>query len=258
MKPWVIKLIFGLAGFGVGFGAGFFCHKKMNDIQFEEVSEEEMQEIENRVSDKRGNDDQVTYKTGDAVKITDEVGAAQKLPDDPDEIKKTLQGKTPYMKADADQKTAYERLWKATAEYSSVENANNIPTMPTEESEAEAESPEEEDFDDNFLEQIEREAVEAGNNFVDPPHEIDIADFYNERPEYDKVTIKWFEPDNVWLDENEEIIADISSYIGTNRNLFATPGLSDDPDVRFIRNDRYGSDYEVIRHHRSYRETVGE
>ena len=254
MKPWMIKVIIGVVGFGGGFAAGFFCHKKMNDVKFEEITAEEMAAIESRAVEK-----QADIPSQDAgVKVTDEIGAAQKLPEDPDEMRNLLQGKKPYIEADNEQKRAYEKMWKATKDYSSEDNANRIPVIPEPPSEDEDENPEEEDFDEDFLEQIEQEAVEAGNNFVDPPHQIDLSDFYNDRPEYDKITIKYFEPDNTWIDDNDEVIADISSYIGTNRDLFKTPGMDDDPDVRFIRNDRYNTDYEIIRHHRSWSEETGE
>ena len=60
-------------------------------------------------------------------------------------------------------------------------------------------------------------------------------------------------------DEREEIIGDITSYVGLNAgNLFKDNGPQDDPDIRFVRNEKYGSDYEIIRHHRSYKETMGE
>lgn len=216
-----------LCGFGGGFLAGFFTHKKLNDVQFEEVSEEEMKSIEEKVNAAK-------YKAEEQAKAND---IPQELPDDPDKAKLVLQGKTPYAKADEEQKRAYEKLWNATKDYSSEENADELPTAP--EIETKVEDIQEEEY-------------------VEPPHEIDLADFYNDRPEYDKVTIQYFEPDNVWLDEKEEIIPDIKSYVGLEvKTLFASNSPDDDPDTRFVRNDKYGSDYEIIRHHRSYRETVG-
>lgn len=267
MKPVVIKIVIGVAGFLGGFGAGFFCHKKMNDVKFEEVSEEEMQAIENSLlspskadfSASGGTDDQGVKKA--VVEPSDALGAAQKLPEDTDELRNALQGKLPYIQADKEAKIAYERLWQTTKDYSNEENANNLPVYadakPEDEDEADSEAPGEEDFDSDFLEQIEQEAAEAGNNFVKPPYLIDLASFWNERPEYDKITIHWYEPDNVWLDEHEDIIQDIASYVGTNVDLFKKKGKDDDEDIRFVRNERVSTDYEVIRHHRSYEETVG-
>lgn len=245
IRPWIKILIAGIIGFGAGFGSGFFAHKKLNDVQFQEISEEEMKEIEETVAKRQGRDPQeeihrVFNPVTDIPK--------EKLPEDPDQLRNALQGKTPYIQADKDQKTAYEKLWKATKDYSNEENANELPTMP-----------EEEEFDEAFLKEVLEEEPDDKMSFVEPPHVIGLAEFYNERPEFDKVTIDWFEPDNVWLDEKEEIIADISSYVGMTDvvKLFSENSPDDDPDVRFIRNEQYGSDYEIIRHHRSWRETTG-
>ena len=60
-------------------------------------------------------------------------------------------------------------------------------------------------------------------------------------------------------DENDEIIADIQSYAGIGvRNPFDEEPMDDDPDVRFWANPRYNTNYEFIRHHRSWAETTGE
>lgn len=267
MKPTLIKIVIGVAAFAGGFASGFFAHKKINEVKFEEITEEEMAEIEKKE----------TAQTKDIPKdenkedsnVSEELGAAQELPDNTDDIRNSLQGKTPYMKADADTKTAYEKLWKSTNNYSNEENANRYPVWKTEMAmesssekgtdEAENESPEDDNFDEEFLEQLEQEAVEAGNSFVEPPHQIDLVSFYNDHPEWDNVTIKWFMDDNTWIDENDEIIADIQSYAGIGvRNPFDEEPIDDDPDVRFWANPRYNTNYEFIRHHRSWTETTGE
>lgn len=236
MKIWIKILIGVVTGFAGGFASGFLVHKKLNDVQFEEVSEEQMKEIEQKVN--------AAKEKAEAK----EKELPETLPEDPDKLKLALQGKRPYIEADKEQKQAYEKLWNATKEYSNEENANELPTQD-----------EEEFTEEEYVNQLEQEAEkEAADEFVEPPHVIGLADFYNDRPENDKVTIHWYEPDNVWLDENEEIIPDIKSYIGMEvKTLFTSNSPDDDPDVRFVRNDRYGSDYEIIRHHRSFRETVG-
>lgn len=247
MKPW-IKILIGVAcGFAGGFAAGFFSHKKMNDIQFEEISEEEMKEIEDKIQNSKKTD---TKEEIDRIFAPD-----TELPEDPDKLRNALQGKTPYIQADKDQKTRYEQLWNATKDYSNEENANELPTQ----NEDLAPGPGEEEFDEDFLELIEDETVNPGSSFVEPPHVISLVEFYNERPEFDKITIDWYEPDNVWVDEKEEIIADISGYIGMldADRMFSSNSPDDDPDVRFVRNDQYGTDYEIIRHHRSWKETTG-
>lgn len=265
MKPILIKILIGVAGFAGGFASGFLVHKKMNDIQIEEISEEEMKEIVQKDVQSVPSSDEKEEKQV----TSEEIGAAQELPEKEDDIRNALQGKTPYIQADKDTKTAYEKLWKATEGYSNAENANQYPVWKansvTEKvtdkvtDEAEEESPEEDDFDEEFLEQLEQEAVEAGNSFVEPPHQIDLVSFYNDHPEWDSVTIKWYMEDNTWIDENDEIIPDIQSYTGIGiGNPFNEDPIDEDPDVRFWANPRYQTNYEFIRHHRSWAETTGE
>lgn len=237
MKPWIKILIGVVSGFAGGFAAGFFFCKKMNDIQFVEIDEEEMNKIEEdlKQSKEEGKPDsqEVIQK---AVEEAD--------PQNEDELRNALQGKVSYIKADQEAKQRFASAWNNIKVYSDEENANSLPVDI------------DENFDEEFLETIEEEAVEPGQ--VEPPHIISLSEFYNERPEYDKITIEWYEEDDVYLDEREEIIADISSYIGMNRDkLFKNLGPDDDPDVSFVRNDQYGSDYEIIRHHMSYKEATG-
>lgn len=259
MKPWMKILIGVVCGFAGGFAAGFFSHKKMNDVQFEEISEEEMKEIEEKIQKAKG-------ETKDAKDIIQEAFSEKPaksmtdddLPDDPEKLKRKLQGKTPFIQADKDQKTRYEQMWKTVKDYSNQDNADNMP-ISEEEEEAEKQAPEEEEFDDRFLEMLEEEISTPGTAFVDPPHLIGLAEYYNERPEFDKITIDWWQGDNTWTDENEEIIADISSYVGDLDIVksFEDGEAYDDPDIRFVRNEAYGTDYEIVRHYKGYFEQTG-
>lgn len=241
MKPWIKILIGVVSGFAGGFAAGFLCHKKMNDIQFEEIDEEEMARLEEAgKSSFQTACDNATKAIDKLAKNLDAID-----PQNTDEIRNAMQGKVSYVKADEEAKARFAKTWETVKEYSDEENADSLPIDP------------EDGLDEEFLEMIEKEEVEPGQ--VSPPHIISLGEFYNERPEYDKITIDWYEPDNTYLDEREEIIGDITSYVGLNAgNLFKDNGPQDDPDIRFVRNEQYGSDYEIIRHHRSYRETMGE
>ena len=172
MKPIIVKIVIGLVGFGGGFAAGFFAHKKATELKFEEVSEEEFQQIEADVKAKQqeASHDKPIAET--APVTSEDIGAAQKLPDDPDELRNHLQGKTSFINADKEQKMAYEKLWKATKAYSDEENANNLPTFNGEkpnrtfeegkavrsgsesydEDKLSDDHPPEEDFEEDFLE----------------------------------------------------------------------------------------------------------
>jgi hypothetical protein len=236
MKPWVKILLSAVLGFGGGFAAGFYTHKKLNDVQFEEVDEIEMAAIEKKVQEKEA-------AAKDAPKpLTDE-----DLSTDPDKLRLQLQGKKSFLEADREAKEKYSEIWNTVKGYSNEENANEIPVESLEEG-----------FDENFIQEAMDEEQEADISKVKPPYPIDLAMFYNERNEYDKITIDWYEP-NTFMDEREEPIADIRSYIGeiNIHDLFRETDTNDDPDIRFVRNEEYGTDYEIIRHHRTWEETTG-
>ena len=246
MKPWIKILIGAISGFAGGFAAGFFCHKKLNDIQFEEIDEEEMSKIVSDISEKKETEtaDKMKTLTGRVNDISAQGKTEQEYTN---ELHKAIQGKVSYVKADQEAKARFADAWANIKDYSDEENADDLPVYDIDD----------EDLDEDFLEQLEEETVDPGQ--VTPPHIITLSEFYNERPEYDKVTIEWYEEDNVYVDERGDLIDDISSYIGFNAGkIFEKTNPDEDPDVRFIRNERYGSDYEIVRHHMSYKEANGE
>lgn len=230
MKPWIKIAIAALLGFGGGFATGFFVHKKMNDIEFEEVTEEEMQMMEGGYNQKaNGNNNMPSDET---------------LPTDPDKLRRHLQGKKSYIEADREAKEAIAKVWNTVKDYSSEDNANELPVENVEEG-----------FDQEFLNEI----SEEDNNDVGGaklPYPIYLVDFYNERNEYDKITIDWYEPENMFVDEKGEIIGDATSYIGhiDIKKLFSENTEDEDPEIRYVRNEAYSTDYEIIRHHESWAE----
>ena len=240
-----LKVIIGVVcGFAAGFAGGFFAHKKINDLKFSEI--EEGTEEENA----KGEETEKTSETP-AQKVDLPASTLQDLPEDPDKLKMALQGKKSFIEADKEAKKAYEKVWNTVKNYSNEENANELPVQ--------------EDFmeevDGDFINEIENvEPEDVVTQTFEPPHPISFSDFYNDRPEYDKITITWYVPDKTFIDEREEVIADISSYIGDIDidKLFKETMAGEDPDVRFIRNEQYGSDYEIIRMHKSWAaESVG-
>lgn len=252
---WWIKLLLGISGgFGAGFAAGFLFHKKLNDVQIEEVTEEEMALLEAQATKEQ----KLEPKSEAVLSSKAEVESLQDLPEDPDKMRINLQGKVSYIQADQEAKEKYANIWTAIKKYSDEENADDLPVPKHEEEEDDDLSDNvEEGFDEEFLEVIEKEQVEPGQ--IDPPHPISLSEFYNERSEYDKITIDWYEP-FTFVDEREEIIADLTSYVGDIdiRKLFGSNGPNEDPDIRFVRNEQYGTDYEIIKHHRTWQETTGE
>ena len=242
MKVWIKVLLGIMAGFGGGFAAGFLTHKKLNDIQFEEVTQEEMDQLLEIPEDVR--------KLAEAKmkKILSEGTAKEKeLPTDPDKLRNTLQGKTTYIQMDSDQKKKYSEIWNTVKDYSNEENANELPF--------------EDEMDEDFLNELENDIEEEEDTELknEKPHVITLHEFYEEHREYDKITIDWYEEDDIVLDEREEIVPDPKSYVGMSmKELFNDmPNPDGDPDAMFVRNDKYGTDYEVVRHHSAYNQIVG-
>ena len=93
------------------------------------------------------------------------------------------------------------------------------------------------------------------NNGDSAIYVITTEQFSEERPEYDKLTISYYEDDDTLADENEDPIADPVSLIGDALENFGEG--SDDPQVVYVRNERISIDYEVIRLSKSYASTVG-
>lgn len=251
MGTW-LKILLGVAGgFAAGFACGFITCKKVNDIQFEETSEEDFDALLKDLPEEVQNLSKASSEVAEkalkrAAKAMDEAAG------NVDKLRNAMQGKTPYMQADDAKKQEYSKMWNSVKEYSNEENANDIPTQ------GDDEEPEGDDqeFLDNLEADIHDEIEEPETK--EKPYQITLGEFYQERREYDKNTIDWYDGDNVVLDEQEEVIANVVAYVGCSmKELFGEAPLDGDPDSRFVRNDRYGSDYEVIRHHGSYRELAG-
>lgn len=251
MRIWLKIAISVLSGFAGGFAAGFFTHKKINDVKFEEVSEEELNELLNDCPETNlgkavntSNKDTSVNGLKRAEKALDRYG------DDPDKLRLAMGGKTPYIDADDEKKREYSKMWETTKKYSNEENANGLPV-------------EENDEDLDVMREIDQEFYESLDEVDEPPettvpHKISLGEFYEEHREYDKVTIDWYDEDDVVLDEKEEIVADPNTYVGcTMKELFKDPPVDGDPDAVYVRNDQYHSDYEIIRHHTSYVATIG-
>ena len=88
-----------------------------------------------------------------------------------------------------------------------------------------------------------------------PPFVISDTEMYDMRQEYDKVTLVYYAGDNTLADEDDFIIDDVEAIIGED-NLDSFGTECEDPDMVHIRNERLGSDYEVIRANSRYMDVV--
>ena len=77
MKPIMIKIAIGVFGFAGGFAAGFFAHKKATELKFEEITQEEMNQIEEKVM--KNDIPSPNHENKPESVVSDELGAAQGL-----------------------------------------------------------------------------------------------------------------------------------------------------------------------------------
>ncbi len=79
------------------------------------------------------------------------------------------------------------------------------------------------------------------------PYVINIDEFTNEKSEYDKVTLTYFDGDDVLIDTDDDSeIDDVEEIIG--RSWKGAFGIgSDDEDIVYVRNEGLAIDYEVVR-----------
>lgn len=83
-------------------------------------------------------------------------------------------------------------------------------------------------------------------------YEITREEFFHGMTRNVKV-INYYEEDDIFIEDNSYARSDISAFAGDIdvRKLFDTES-TDDPDIRFIRNEKDHTDYEFIRWHMSY------
>ena len=87
------------------------------------------------------------------------------------------------------------------------------------------------------------------------PFVISREEFDEGYPHFDKITITYYENDDVLADEQDEVIPDIEAVVGYD-SLGRFGDMSDDDCVVYVRNGRLGADYEIVLAQESYTESV--
>jgi hypothetical protein len=82
------------------------------------------------------------------------------------------------------------------------------------------------------------------------PHVITESEFNDEYDTHDKCTVLYYD-EGIITDEHDEVMTNIEETFGNNLSLFGYG--SDDKDVLYIRNDKLGIDYELLRQNTTYR-----
>ena len=118
---------------------------------------------------------------------------------------------------------------------------------------AEREYPEEdeEDLDEELDNEEKIESLRKAREDQKTPYIIDAAAFHNTQQWYEKITLTYFEGNDVLTDDREDPIDNPEELVGTDYKKFF--GIDEnEPDIVMIRNDCNGCDYEICRVPASY------
>lgn len=82
-----------------------------------------------------------------------------------------------------------------------------------------------------------------------------FGDISEESTQFDKTTLMYYAEDDTLTDERDEIVPDVEAVIGVN-TLKHFGHESYDEDTVYVRNYRIDSDFEVLREHGSYSDSL--
>lgn len=83
------------------------------------------------------------------------------------------------------------------------------------------------------------------------PYVINSEEFTDDNEDYDKLSVTYYEGDDVVADERDTVVPDPTSLIGIDALTRFGEG-SDDEHIVYVRNERLESDFEIVRDLRSY------
>lgn len=98
-------------------------------------------------------------------------------------------------------------------------------------------------------------SVEDDDRDPNTPYTISVAEFMANDNDYDQITLTYFFADRTLADDSEKAIDDVDEIVGLE-NLKQFGRDSGNDAIVYIRNERLGSDFEVIRDGRSYSKDV--
>lgn len=90
---------------------------------------------------------------------------------------------------------------------------------------------------------------------ADVPYVLPIEEYYAEADGYTKLSVGYFEGDNVLADERDRIIDNLDDVVG-QKNMDQFGFLSQDKNTVYIRNERLRTDFEVSREEGSYTDII--
>lgn len=104
---------------------------------------------------------------------------------------------------------------------------------------------------------VENAQEELKNDLDNPPapYVIPVEEFFQDKEDYAKLTITYFEKDDTLVDERNSPIPDVDGTVGARfHEQFGYK--SSDANIVYIRNNRLEADFEVVLDKSSFTETI--
>lgn len=132
---------------------------------------------------------------------------------------------------------------KKTIEATEIVHHNVFEDIETEKEEN-SENTEDEQIESERLQRYNRELSEQNK-----PYTISPEEFVQDKREYDKITLEYYDDGFLVEEVSGDIVNDISTAVGyESLNKFGEY----EEDVAYVRNDVFETDYEIIRQHCDY------
>lgn len=95
---------------------------------------------------------------------------------------------------------------------------------------------------------------ELGNRSPDKPYIISHDEFMDNEPDYNQLTLAYFDGDDVLSDIHDQPIDDVIELVGLNYQWFGHG--SKDSRIVYIRNEKLSTDFEIVHNKGKYVEEV--
>lgn len=245
MNKELLKYIaIGVVGVGVGFSVGYTVSTKRAEAKYRKLADEEIESVKKAYKLMRKEDEFETVEMA-----AEALGVDLSLTDPGDFIQtpeEALQALADYQGVeDMDVVSRYP-------DYLITEPENDQTRVITLNTEIDPETGETRNVFDHGVD-IDGEDLEKRGS--EDAYIITLEEYMEDEQSFDKLSLVYFEEDDVLVDERNQPIPDVDKLIGEGSlNKFGHG--SDSMNSLYIRNERISSDFEIVKEERSYAEAV--
>lgn len=223
-------LAWGVPGLLIGGAVGFFVSKKILEAYYIEITESAIQEVKDHYRIIRKDGDLSDPLNSVTVDITEDDSDVN----DEDISEDSVPEKQGFRNKLAEDRVEYNLFSKPHPEQVRTEEEVKI----------------DEDFVDEY------DPIRDRDTTV--PYIITFNEFMQYESDgnfQESSTVTYFEGDDTLMDDAEHIIPDPDSVINVKNLAFFGVG-SEDPSIVYVRNEKIGIDFEIVKDERDYAEVV--